>query len=360
MKPCTRLSRRFQRSRFVATTLMLQPSDIGYNDFVTSGQPAVLPDRLPVTPQSTTPLLSAGTTSANAMLTAVAPMPPRKSRMVLLNTRTFLPLRSLRPPSRPRHQNTCGGLPPKASSLAFQFFCIWRSITERYASHPARALSASRVMPARSQPSKRGSSPAILEISMPAKSITPRRSRRSMVLSSIPIWSSGVMSALIAPFEAFGNVSRQNGTSSTIEATVGRPRQRVRRLLRRPRRVALRPFASAARRSGAAPGGARHALGRLARARGALGRARAAARAFGRARALHRLRDRGLAARAAAGARVHGQDQDHALRRPFPRLARRRRAGRDVALRRLGACRHSGIARQGNALAACRRCGSST
>ena len=56
---------------------------------------------------------------------------------------------------------------------------------------------------------------------MPAKSITPRRSRRSMVLSSIPIWSSGVMSALIAPFEAFGNVSRQNGTSSMIEATVG-------------------------------------------------------------------------------------------------------------------------------------------
>src|SRR5688572_3415016 len=76
-------------------------------------------------------------------------------------------------------------------------------------------------MPARSQPSKRGSSPAIFEMSIPAKSITPRRSSRSMVLSSIPIWSSGVMSALIAPFDAFGSVSRQNGTSSTIDATVG-------------------------------------------------------------------------------------------------------------------------------------------
>src|SRR5687768_7431271 len=76
-------------------------------------------------------------------------------------------------------------------------------------------------MPARSQPSKRGSSPAIFEMSMPAKSITPRRRSRSMVLSSIPIWSSGVMSALIAPFDALGSVSRQNGTSSTIDATVG-------------------------------------------------------------------------------------------------------------------------------------------
>src|SRR5688572_28087347 len=76
-------------------------------------------------------------------------------------------------------------------------------------------------MPARSQPSKRGSSPAIFEMSMPAKSITPRRSSRSIVLSSMPIWSSGVTSAVIAPLEAFGSVSRQNGASSTMWATVG-------------------------------------------------------------------------------------------------------------------------------------------
>ena len=56
---------------------------------------------------------------------------------------------------------------------------------------------------------------------MPAKSITPSRSSRSIVLSSMPIWSSGVMSAVIAPFEAFGSVSRQKGTSSTMDATVG-------------------------------------------------------------------------------------------------------------------------------------------
>ena len=49
---------------------------------------------------------------------------------------------------------------------------------------------------------------------MPAKSITPSFSRRSIVLSSMPIWSSGVMSAVIAPFEASGMVLRQNGTSS--------------------------------------------------------------------------------------------------------------------------------------------------
>ena len=98
---------------------------------MTSVQPAVLPDRLPVTPQSTTPALSAGTTSANAMLIAVAPTPLKKSRIVLLKTRTFLPLKAASPPITSLHQNTWGVLPPKAKSLAFQFFCIWRSMTSR-------------------------------------------------------------------------------------------------------------------------------------------------------------------------------------------------------------------------------------
>src|SRR5258708_8797318 len=56
---------------------------------------------------------------------------------------------------------------------------------------------------------------------MPAESITARRSRRRIVLSSMPIWSSGVMSAVMAPLDALVSVSRQNGTSSTLEATVG-------------------------------------------------------------------------------------------------------------------------------------------
>ena len=56
---------------------------------------------------------------------------------------------------------------------------------------------------------------------MPAKSITPSFNSRSMVLSSMPIWSSGVMSAVIAPFETSVMVLRQNGTSSWIEAGVG-------------------------------------------------------------------------------------------------------------------------------------------
>src|SRR5919201_1641636 len=73
-------------------------------------------------------------------------------------------------------------------------------------------MSASSVMPARWHPSKRGSSPAILEMSMPAKSITPSFSSGSIVLSSMPIWSSGVMSAVMAPVEAFGRVSRPLGT----------------------------------------------------------------------------------------------------------------------------------------------------
>ena len=51
------------------------------------------------------------------MLTAVAPTPARKSRIVLLKTRTFLPLKPSSPLTTSLHQNTCGVLPPKASSL---------------------------------------------------------------------------------------------------------------------------------------------------------------------------------------------------------------------------------------------------
>ena len=51
--------------------------------------------------------------------------------MVLLKTRTFLPLKPSSPLITSRHQNTCGVLPPNASSLAFQFFCICRSMTAR-------------------------------------------------------------------------------------------------------------------------------------------------------------------------------------------------------------------------------------
>ena len=56
---------------------------------------------------------------------------------------------------------------------------------------------------------------------MPAKSITPSFSRRSIVLSSMLIWSSGVMSPVMAPFDASVIVFRQNGSSSWIETGVG-------------------------------------------------------------------------------------------------------------------------------------------
>ena len=42
-----------------------------------------------------------------------------------------------------------------------------------------------------------------------------------MVLSSMPIWSSGVMSTVMAPFDASGIVLRQNGSSSWIDTGVG-------------------------------------------------------------------------------------------------------------------------------------------
>ena len=91
-----------------------------------------------------------------------------------------------------------------------------------------------------------------------------------------------------------------------------------------------------------APGEARHALGRLARAGGAMGRAGQSPDPLRRARALHRLRHRGLASGAAARPRLYGQAEGHPLRRPLPRLARRRDCGRHVALRGRRAGGHSG------------------
>ena len=56
---------------------------------------------------------------------------------------------------------------------------------------------------------------------MAAKSMTPSFNSRSIVLSSMPIWSSGVMSTVMAPFDASGIVLRQNGSSSWIDTGVG-------------------------------------------------------------------------------------------------------------------------------------------
>ena len=118
-------------------------------------------------------------------------------------------------------------------------------------------------------------------------------------------------------------------------AQVGRRRQRVRRLLRRPRRAAAGPWPPrrASRRSQAqlALGthwGASHEL--EVRWAELVNRADPVRREG----ALHRLRHRGLAPGAPARPRLHRQGQDDPLRRPLPRLARRRGGRRHVALRR--------------------------
>src|SRR5690606_9009689 len=113
-----------QRFLLTATALKLQPSGSMNTDFVTSGHPAVFPDSVPVTAQSTTPLFRAGTTSENAIDTEVAPRPVMKSRRVLLNTRIFLPLRSVSEVTLSRHHTTCGVLAPIARSSVFQLRAI--------------------------------------------------------------------------------------------------------------------------------------------------------------------------------------------------------------------------------------------
>src|SRR6266511_2290971 len=61
---------------------------------VTSCILLVLPESVPVTAQSITPRCSAGVTSPNGIVTGIAPNPAARSDIDLLNTRTFLPLRS--------------------------------------------------------------------------------------------------------------------------------------------------------------------------------------------------------------------------------------------------------------------------
>src|SRR5919106_704163 len=74
--------------------------------------------------------------------------------------------------------------------------------------------------PARSQPSNTGSSPAILEMSPPAKSVTPSVVIRMICGSLMPARSIGLNSTVILPPDASGMVSVQNGTSSPNEMMV--------------------------------------------------------------------------------------------------------------------------------------------
>ena len=138
---------------------------------------------VPVTAQSTTPRCNAGTTSPKAMLMVVPPIAWMKSAIVLLNTRILRPLRSWIPATSSRHQKTWGGLVPSASSLALNFACIARSIAGFQALHTLRAVPMSRARPARSQPSKVGSSPAILLMSLTPNWVVPS-------LMSLRTWKS--------------------------------------------------------------------------------------------------------------------------------------------------------------------------
>src|SRR6266508_2350650 len=76
---------------------------------VTSCILLVLPESVPVTAQSITPRCSAGVTSPNGIVTGIAPNPAARSDIDLLNTRTFLPLRSAPLAIGVLHQKTCGG-----------------------------------------------------------------------------------------------------------------------------------------------------------------------------------------------------------------------------------------------------------
>ncbi len=86
--------------------------------FVTSKSLLVLPDNVPVTPQSMTPRSSAVVTSPNGIVTVVAPSPPMRSAIEAVNTRTFMPLRSATDLIGLAHHRTCGGEGKSISSRA--------------------------------------------------------------------------------------------------------------------------------------------------------------------------------------------------------------------------------------------------
>ena len=81
---------------------------------------------------------------------------------------------------------------------------------------------------------------------------------------------------------------------------------------------------------------------RLPRARGALGRVDHQADPLRRDGALHHVRHRGDASRAAPRARLHGAPQGREVHGPLPRLARRGLLGREPALRRADVGRDPG------------------
>ena len=144
----------------------------------------------------------------------VPPTASMKSLMVLLKTRTFLPLRSLRPEIGTRHQTTCGGLVPTARSLVLNSFSATRDMVGSQASQTARAVLMSSARPARSQPSKTALSWAILLTSPAPKSTTPSLTMRITWKPFTPMWSWGENAAVTLPPEASGMVLDQNGTSS--------------------------------------------------------------------------------------------------------------------------------------------------
>ena len=133
---------------------------------------------------------------------------------------------------------------------------------------------------------------------------------------------------------------------------VGRRRQRIRRLFRRPRRAPARPRPSGGRRGRAAPGTQGTHWGSSHRTGSALGAARPAPYPVRGTRTLHRVGHRSLASRATPCPRLHRQTEGDPFRRPFSRLARPGRARRDVAFRRWRSGRHSAEPRRADHSAA--------
>ena len=99
--------------------------------------------------------------------------------------------------------------------MAFQFSSSRRASTGRYALQAARTLSMVSDTPARSHPSKRGSSAARRLKSVVPKSMPPSFSRRSTAALSRPSWSNGSTSPVTMPPDACGIVSFHSGCSSS-------------------------------------------------------------------------------------------------------------------------------------------------
>ena len=181
MKSRTAGSSRFHQFRFTRYPATAQETGRSEICVETSGQRAAAPEPEPVMAQSTTPRSKAEYTSGKPMLTGCAPRVVKKSTSELPKVRMRRPRKSFRLVKGARQNTTCAGKGYIATSRAPKRSRS-RLATGNTASAMRRASLMSGASPAKSMPSKMGTSPdRVVRVPAPI-STWPERTRRTISL----------------------------------------------------------------------------------------------------------------------------------------------------------------------------------